>query len=239
VNDSQNTRLSFPKLITCLAIILLAHSISAADRSVAECKQQRQKLRFWLAAFSKLSEAGPKDRVRLPAPQGQPFRQNQTAGPHAEVGPDMIRLGSQVITNIDRSLIDKLKDLLKKSRPAELKDQGKDFALQLIISESLPWFKTATFFEAAQQAGFKRVALLYRLPSTSIACPRGFLFSAGLYWYLFPATSAALVMTFAEPGSPEAHNLGMPGIVPWKVAFRKIQKAVEAGQALAFTHERK
>jgi len=147
----------------------------------------------------------------------------------------MIRLGSKVITKIDRSLIDKLRALREKSR----QDKGKDFALQLRVSENLPWFKAATFFEAAQQAGFKRVALLYSIPSTSIICPRGCLFIAGLYWYILPHSAAALVMTFAEPGSPEAHTLGMPGIVPWKVAFRKVQKAVEAGQALAFTHDRK
>lgn len=160
------------------------------------------------------------------APPGQPYRQNTTIGPIIVLEPGQAVIAGESFKYNDPSLPEHITGLNQRAeKSAGDLHTSRDLALQVEADGDVLWNKVVDVVELAGRAKFRRVAFLYL--SSSVSSLLGQIMSR-----IFPPQPSAVIVILADADDKNAASLRLPEILPWRAAFRKLQRAADRGKPL-------
>jgi len=160
------------------------------------------------------------------APPGQPYRQNTTIGPTIVLEPDRIAIAAESFKYDDPSLLEHITGLEQRAEnSAGDLHTSRDPALQVEVDSHVFWSKVVDVVNLARKAKFKRVAFLYLISTTSSLLGQ-------IMARIFPPRPPALIVILADADDKSADCLRLPEILPWRAAFKKLQRAADRGKPL-------
>ncbi len=160
------------------------------------------------------------------APPGQPYRQNTTIGPTIILEPGRVVIAQESFKYDDPSLPELITRLEKNSeKSAGGLRVSRDLALQVEADGQVLWSKLVEVVELARKAKFKRLAFPYLISSRSSLLGQ-------IMSRIFPQRPPALIVILADSDDMSVESVKLPEILPFRAAFRKLQRAADRGKPI-------